>query len=905
MSVKASTAPYQISKRKAGPSTSAADLEDPHNIDARLSRLGQDILPKSPYLLTIPSDRPFRVSPYQENNWRIGSPFAEHEEQLQYVSFLHRDWDDSILVAKGDWEEKDEVMEKEQVSKNGERSGTSTPVNGQAQKKKISLSAYKSKPKGLVGPAQSIGKGEQNVTNGEEKSSNSFVKEALKPANSKPAPHHGQKRSLEDVSGSHLPTSSTIGDSAPQVKRPRISPPPKSQIAKPNSSAKAVHALPPLLSPTLPASIEDQLMGTKSLTPAPDSNYAHKKTISGTSSSSEAKVPISSGTSTPSIANSAKSALGKRNTEPPSKSLAKPLKKEVPTLSSSQQGVTTETASVTDAKKRPSTMDSKPPTGTPDLGGKSIKVNGVGGASTFFQGLKSGQYASSPAMGATSAVRVEKIETKKRLLVKLKYPKSRKKTIERILNMQPRSKKVIEDGVKDKSNEETRKAVERERDSNGAVGKHRERAREEQNREEDRVRSGLEDEERERERRRNAVKDVSKSAPKDAPKQSEKRARPADDDHSREPPAKRQKAPDNLDLSKNPRTPIPPAFKSPALSNQGSAQKSQISTPKKDIKSVAMRRVDSSDAKVRTPQSVASHGTPTAPSSAEKTNGDGRGAPLISSSGASGDGKMQEIKAWKAENQKFTELGRKLKHEADKLFKPKVEGATVEDGAAKHGAVVAIETVLCYILAFTASDKARLLQRQPGDAQYWRSLLPFWEYVERQTRIYPYLHGLLLQLGAVCRETIHIHDMERLNNDPLPAAAAIEEVPPPTPGTDSNAISSEAEMTSKAATYRKEYITFKNTLVENAHLSQRLWIEGTYQLSIDDLQTFFAQTWAKRSKRLPAKVGENLVPGQYDGAYYLPLGSMSTAVEAVRMGCGLLSEWAKKEGLNWEGRLGI
>ncbi len=50
-----------------------------------------------------------------------------------------------------------------------------------------------------------------------------------------------------------------------------------------------------------------------------------------------------------------------------------------------------------------------------------------------------------------------------------------------------------------------------------------------------------------------------------------------------------------------------------------------------------------------------------------------------------------------------------------------------------------------------------------------------------------------------------------------------------------------------------------------------------------------------------------LEPGAYSGEFYLPLsgGGVSSAVEAVRVGWAVLGEWCDREGVTWEGRLGL
>ena len=214
----------------------------------------------------------------------------------------------------------------------------------------------------------------------------------------------------------------------------------------------------------------------------------------------------------------------------------------------------------------------------------------------------------------------------------------------------------------------------------------------------------------------------------------------------------------------------------------------------------------------------------------------------------------------------------------------------------------------CWMLAFAADDEIHHLQKTPAEVGNWRSLMPFWKFVEGKCRAFRHLHGLALQLGAVCHETIHALDIERFHKDTLPDMSVSTEAAPPTPGAaassnESTASSSEKE--NKAAAYKRDYLKWKNDMVKDARDLRLLWIDGLSELSVDDLQTHFPKTWAKRNRVPAAKEKEKLVPGQYGGSYYLPLGSVSTVLEAVRTSMAALSEWTEREDASWTSRLGF
>ena len=682
-----------------------------------------------------------------------------------------------------------------------------------------------------------------------------------------------------------------------------MSPPQKSSLGRQISSSGTGHAkaesakgsliiLPPLLSPTLPASIEEGLAKMPKSPLDLEGSSGHKKSTSIASIASDNKLPSTSHTSSSNITNSPKTTVGGKPNRPSPQAAGKQPGKESLTPKVSQLKTNAGSKiqfSEEPSKKLPPTSEPKPRVTAPEAGSRNGKPHGIGGASSFFQSLKTGKPAS-PALAPTSIPRTEASEPRKSLLVRLKYPKNHKKTLERILQMKPRPKKIDATNSNEKLKDTSAKSVDR--------GSLREKSALENP---EHLRGGGEkrrDDERDAERHLPTAKDNDKVRSKENPRQAEKRPRPADGDRPREPPAKRLKPHNNLDGSSSSRTPVPSAFKSPALSSQGSAQKAQVSPPKKDMKSIAMRRVDSGDGNVKTPQGAVRHGTPTAPTSAEKPRGEDKTSSASSSKG------RKDIEAWRAESKKYTELGRKLKHEADNLLRPKTDGAQVEEALAKQGTALAIETVLCYVLAFYAGDQARNLQRQPGDVQSWRSILRYLKFVTAKSEQYPHLHGLCFQVGAVCREIIHTLDVERLRNEPLPVAAA-EEVQPPTPGTDNNPSTGETDGAAKAATYRKNYLTFQAELVENAHEVRRFWAEGAEELTVDELQSSFPQTWAHRSKRPLPVASDKWIPGKYQGAYYLPLGAFSSGLEAVRFANMLLGEWTAKERVAWKGQLDL
>ena len=221
--------------------------------------------------------------------------------------------------------------------------------------------------------------------------------------------------------------------------------------------------------------------------------------------------------------------------------------------------------------------------------------------------------------------------------------------------------------------------------------------------------------------------------------------RPSDSSTSTtEPAPKRTKLPDSLDVSKS-QKPNSPAFKSPALS--GPAQKGLLSTPSRKgdaMKSVAMRKVDSSDGHARTPQTTST----STPASAEKPRLNGT---TITSAPNPEQDKLR------SEEKKFTELALKLKREMDRLLQLKTgnpdDKLSVSEADRKLGLCVGLESIAAYMHAFHFNDRANALRgrRVPNE---WESLLGLWEFVNREVKFDEVLMAVSAQMGVMCREIL-------------------------------------------------------------------------------------------------------------------------------------------------------
>lgn len=122
-----------------------------HPVDARLRRLKAKVLPESPYILRVRTT--YRQSPEHANLWRIGTRFDPNEEELQYLTFKDRTNDLTPgLFCRGGWDDgKGGLAPPEEP--HSRTSSDGTPLQGQGQKKKITLADYNKRDRNKAVPA--------------------------------------------------------------------------------------------------------------------------------------------------------------------------------------------------------------------------------------------------------------------------------------------------------------------------------------------------------------------------------------------------------------------------------------------------------------------------------------------------------------------------------------------------------------------------------------------------------------------------------------------------------------------------------------------------------------------------------------------------------------------------------
>lgn len=610
----------------------------------------------------------------------------------------------------------------------------------------------------------------------------------------------------------------------------------------PPKQAPRARKLPPLLSPTLPPSIEEELERRKKAAALASKTGAVG--FVGSPKGLNALPPPS--TSHPQVAKNhskeSSTVSNKLGSNPASKNRnnQSPASKPSDPLPSQQ-------------KQRASGLDH---------GDKTLKPNGVTTVRPLVNAKSKEESAASSALKSVS----EKPE-RKALMVKLKIPKSARKNWVRIINMRVGRKPDLSLAPQAQSLQRIRSSDQHESKNESDISKSGEK------------------------RRRADEKEDEPSNKRQKPSGS---ILPAQKHTIPNKPAGKSPAlPSNHHTQKHPTsTPIKPIIRSPALPQHGSAPRPQTSTPKSTLKSTAMHRITSAEGNIQTPSEGTRSGTPTAPGSAEQSTRDARATSSTSSTTVAPE-KGDHQTLWLVEQKKYAALGRTLKHSADEKFKSTepIEPSTPNNTVKNQGIAIAIETILCYMLAFLAGDES-LGGRKAGDPDLWRSLLGYLNFVIGQAEPIPHLHGLCVQLEAVCRDTISVCDLERLERD---YAQAADEARPSPSSREAGAVT--AERTAKAAELKKE-------LVKNMQNSQQAWHTGYSRLPTDDLSQSYPNTWAKRNK-LPGSVKgkQRLVIGKYDGGFYLPLSQTSSGIEAVRMGMSFLQEWCKTEKVQWKPKL--
>ncbi|RHZ44371.1 uncharacterized protein CDV56_102180 [Aspergillus thermomutatus] len=787
------------------------------SVDKRLERLKEEVLPFYPFLLTLPTDVPFRPGARFINNWAVGDdgPFNPDEQELQYMTFLTHQDGDSLLVAVGDWSDGTGNIMSDKRS--GSQSAASTPSAG-SLKKKISLNDYRNRRKSgaSVSPIN-----QEPITQTSAPHTSEDKRSGMKPITS--VDHSGKQplnslsakssvRSVPESVGRKRPPEldhghlgSHEGEQADVAspKKARLSP---RMIESKSSEFSKTNGLPDLLSPTLPPTSDSpKLPRLLSPTLPPDI----EKELAGLDESRS----VSSSSKLLKQLDSSSSKESSQRPKPHDHGRLQPYATTGPSLYGRSSNTTADKCITTPIDARGSDFGD-----TPNLD------------------LQSQRGEHTPPSTDTK----ESMASKPRLVVRLKYGRSNRKRIEALLKFSAKKKAAL-----------TSSLINKQLDS--------EKARVTKPHLNEFNTSTLGHTSHKPHRLEGTVKDTVNMDTSTSMKER----------------------------SKEPRAPSPEKSRLPASSTPIS-----ISNQPKNF-----TRSPTKDAKDSAPRTETFHSA--GKSTSYYCTKDQPGSQVNSAKQASADSdnpgsrsRNSERRAWKDEYQRLGNLGRELKHAAERHTNKDAMTA----GDEKLAVVTAIEAVLCFILAFVADDHSKALARQVGDSSTWLSILAYWRVVRKNSAPYPRLHSLCLILGAVSYDAIHALDLERLAITPLPG----DHTPVPTPGSDGTTVTSDENKKN-----RRDFIELKNRLPDFYKESQRLWLEGLQGLSEDILAREFPDTWSRRSRRYSHLGKQKLKIGDYTGEFLFPPGKTSTPVETVRFGCAILKEWCMKEGVAWSCRLDL
>jgi len=312
--------------------------------------------------------------------------------------------------------------------------------------------------------------------------------------------------------------------------------------------------------------------------------------------------------------------------------------------------------------------------------------------------------------------------------------------------------------------------------------------------------------------------------------------------------ASKKKAPGALDLKRAPSTPMPPAVPSPAVS---SVQKSQLMTPVGRKDHLHPKRDASAESQIDTPSGHSN--TPSDHTRTSQPNGTTSKPPSSNPQPT----KAHTSQAWGDEQKRLEKVGRDLKHAASDLLNNKPNSTSRRTGAAKS-----LESLFCYLLAFTCSDRAALAENKNIPLRFWRSLTPFCSFVAKATQDFAALNGLTSSLSMV----IHAHILD--------IAARY-----PSEGPSRDSVIELSGALHKAATAADE------------------------KLDIDIVMSAFPKTWAGRSRAAVTELGGEPRKLLQGGGYRLPLGVQTDPLQATRAGLTMLKEWLAKEGVEYDFKL--
>jgi len=866
-----------------------------HPVDARLRILRDNILPKVPYILsTVTSLTPEHVKtqyPQNDNNWRKYTHFCRGEDELQYVTFKDRSDDHDIrgMYARGGWDDgKGKIAPPEEPYSRTSSDGT--PRQGQAsKKKKITLADYKNRDKNKAphSAATSTVPKLKEGTKGDNKSVDyaANIKDVAKTHQSE---LHGQKRyaygkfaddatskptfsrSADTMTGAEDPQSITHPPSSPPAKRARITPEPSTASSKGRpelkpQGLKAEAAAAKLkadghkkpsheakVAKSKPRTTSDRDLSTTPVTqPSKSSMSRLPPMLSPLSSEIEEELAkmnstVSGGrlatakSNTSLDSNSIKTFKADRATAP---TVGKAMN---PTSAGKSSGIARLSKSTTSTK---GPQEQREATAASHHAVRDVALTNAPTPRTVQNGLSdSNKGTSSPTPKTTP-------DAPKRMRLRIIIPikkKANKKNLANYLRMKPTPGRNSlfpglpleqQDPRSTISTSEVRSTDKITPRGDSKPG-----------------------------RSAGSKAEIKTEAPKTGDKRGRARV---DEEGGEDGPSSKRKPTGRAAQTQTPKpnTPKPPPTSSPALSHLGSAQRPPTSTPKAEINGTAMLRAGSGQGSVHTPQPPLGDGTPTAPDT-------GRRRRSYTSPDKPRSPKSEDLRA---ESSKYLKTATTLKHDADFFFKNR-KGMSEDER--KRAVVIGAESVLCFMVAFVLMDT----QRSYSNRIAWNSILPYLATLQEAADKFKHISGLLHQLEGVIRDQVAYVDMQLLDKHSLKSDFG-------NPAADPGKTIEQH----KAQEYYKHCHDFHDHFMK----AQGAWRSGWMNLDVLDLQEQYSKTWARRDERRLAygKGRDAVFKDQYVRGYNLPMGNMTSGLEAVNFGFNLIAEWSQAAGVEWKPKL--
>ncbi|KAK4632024.1 hypothetical protein CLAFUW4_03384 [Fulvia fulva] len=826
---------------------SKKDQEDLDAIDAAVVRM-QKVTRADPYILSIPQDvEPYRHSyKAQIEQWRYYTPFKiddREDESIQYQTFVYHEPGTDMWELRNNRAE--EASTNETADKTRPGTGANTP-NG-APKKKISLLDYKKNKSGgtttpelkgakgadaparqpaVKGPIERVKAEDDEIlaTVAEvESEGTAAVKDTLRPQN-----ELKRKREQETTKPKHeqelKKAEVKVNGDTPAAKKAKTSDVTPSKQQKPDTARRKDEttsrapvrtkkesqaqetSLPPRLSPLQPPGMPERLSPLQTMVPEePPAKISSMKILSPTIPGNVAKALEAR--------SSASNSTTKKNDK------LTPLKK----------------AEVVTKHKSPVPRNGFRATSSSPAVRSDVEEKGR--AKTSAPRAKSPEHSQSDDAATNITVSTKKLKppAKASLMVKIKYKKARRDDIARILKMRPRPDKSMSAQHALVSSTEAAKAPVKTVGASKLNGEQKDAT----------PAKGV------AQKVGPAKKDkIEKKDQRPVQPQEEKRPaaekRPLPEDTNGESAAKRKKT----DQSNTRKAPSTPAQRE--LDSQFQPKSGPQATPstRKGLLSTSMQRSQSQD-------SNGNHATPpelsNTPGNSGQVNGTSNRPP------SSQPVKTEAQVAWETEQKRLETMGRDLKRAASSLLN--TENSSQRDK--KVAAAQTVESLICYLLAFTCADESSLAAnpKRPAQHRNWQSLTGLYHLTKRSCLAYAPLRGVTAGLGLSYSSRILAISAERPKDNAHPAIPL--------------EVLQEAIMVQEKA--------------------GRLW-EDEFP-DVKAIETMFPSAWRAHSEK--ALNSEVLKPSALAGPYKLPILLSTKPYLAARAGYAMLKEWTVKENLQY------